>query len=69
MAGRTPQVICFNDCYTVAEFRKRMGIGDFAMRKLRADGLHVVEVGRKRFIRGSDWYDFLGEAANQNGGA
>ena len=62
--SRTPGVIDAAQAYTIAEFRRRMGIGDFAMRQLRRDGLRVVEIGRKRFILGRSWLKFLEEQSN-----
>jgi len=54
-----PQVISATECYTISEFRKRTGLGDFSFRKVRAAGLPIVEVGKKRFVRGKDWLVFL----------
>jgi hypothetical protein len=45
--------------YTLRELRARTGVGDFALRKLRAAGLPVRAIGRKQFILGADWIEFL----------
>lgn len=58
-AERVPQVICADEAYTVAEFRRRTGIGDYAFRELRQAGLRIVAIGKKRFIRGVDWLAHL----------
>lgn len=60
--SRTPGVIRGDEAYTVAEFRRRTGLGDFAWRQLRHE-LRVVEVGKKRFVRGTDWLEFLARKA------
>ena len=56
--SRTPGVIRADEAYSVAEFRRRTGLGDYAWRQIRRK-LRVVEVGRKRFILGGDWLAFL----------
>ena len=58
-----PGVISALEVYSVAEFRKRMGFGDFSFRKLRAAGLPIVEFGKKRIVRGKDWLEFLDKQA------
>ena len=56
--ARTPGVIRTDEVYTVSEFRRRTKLGDYAWRQLRRE-LRVVEVGRKQFIIGADWLDYL----------
>ncbi len=56
-----PGVIRADEVYTVSEFRKRSGLGDFAFRKVRQSGLRIVDVGKKRFILGTDWIKYLNE--------
>ncbi len=63
MADKTPGVISRFESYTVAEFRRRTGLGDYAFRQCRKQGLRVVEVGKRRFIRGVDWHQFLAARA------
>jgi hypothetical protein len=58
-AERVPQVIRADESYTVAEFRRRTGIGDYAFRELRQAGLRIISVGKKRFVRGCDWLAHL----------
>jgi hypothetical protein len=55
---RTPGVIRVDESYTVAEFRRRTGLGDYAWRQVRRE-LQVIEIGRKQFVRGADWLDLL----------
>ena len=57
-ATRTPGVIEASAAYTVAEFRRRTGLGDFAWRQLRSQ-LPIKCIGKKRFLLGADWLAFL----------
>ncbi len=52
-------VIRADEAYSVREFRLRCGLGDYAWRQLKANGFPVIEVGRKQFVRGSDFLDYL----------
>jgi len=62
--ARTPGVVSAGECYTVAEFRARTGLRDFAYRQVRKAGLRVIPVGRKRYVRADDWLDFLNKVAS-----
>jgi hypothetical protein len=55
---QSPGVIRADECYTVREFRRRAGLGDFAWREIRKK-LRVVTIGRKQFVLGADWLRFL----------
>lgn len=61
--ARQEQVIRKDESYTVGEFRKRAGLGDYAYRRARKEGLRVVEIGKKRYVRGIDWLEHLDRAA------
>ncbi len=61
---RAPGVIRADEAYTVAEFRRRTGLGDFAFRAARAAGLRVIAFNKKRYVRGQDWLAFLAEQAD-----
>lgn len=63
MTARTPGVIRAEESYTVAEFRRRTGLGDYAWRQVRRS-LRVVEVGKKRYILGADWLALLSRIAD-----
>jgi hypothetical protein len=54
-----PQTISIHESYSLREFRLRTGMGDFAFREARKDGLPVRKVGQKIFMLGSDWLEFL----------
>jgi hypothetical protein len=47
------------ESYSVAEFRRRLAIGQKLWRQLRDQGLIVREAGRRRFVLGKDWHEFL----------
>lgn len=61
MPSRTPEVISAHEAYTVREFRLRAGLGDHAYRELRQDGFPIVKIGRKIYVRGVDWLEWLGK--------
>lgn len=52
-------IISDSESYTVDEFRRRLNIGAKLWRKLQAQGLKVREAGRRRFVTGRDWHEFL----------
>ncbi len=60
MSTDTPSAGVINsaESYTVKEFRRRAGIGDYTWRRLRRE-LPVVTIGRRQYILGKDWIDFL----------
>ena len=61
--SRTPGVIRADEAYSVAEFRRRAGLGDYAWRQVRRQ-MRVVEVGKKRYVLGSDWLAYLSRIAD-----
>lgn len=60
---RPPQVIRADESYSVAEFKRRSGLGDYAFREVRRAGLRIISIGKKRFVLGADWLEFLHRAA------
>lgn len=60
----TPGVIDRNHAYSVREFRRRTGLGDYAYAQARKAGLRVIKVGKKPYVLGSDWLDFLSRCAS-----
>ena len=48
------------ETYPLADFKRRTGLGDWGMRQARKNGLRVAKVGKRRFVRGVDWFEFLG---------
>ena len=51
--------IVFAAVYPLPLFRRMTGLSAWAMRQCRRNGLRVVKVGRRHFIRGTDWDLFL----------
>lgn len=59
MPSNHHQVIREDESYTIVEFCKRIGIGDYALRRYRREGLRIIAIGKKRFVLGKDWLEFL----------
>lgn len=47
------------EAYGMAEFKKRTGWAEHAIRSAKKKGLRVVHVGGRSFVRGADFIDFL----------
>lgn len=47
-----------NALYTVPELRRRLDLGPSAVRKAKGEGLRVLRIGRRDYIRGSDLVQF-----------
>jgi hypothetical protein len=45
--------------YDLQTFKRTAGLSDWAMRQARRNGLRLRKVGRKVFVRGSDWDAYL----------
>lgn len=58
-ARKVPGVISASEAYELREFARRMRLGEFAMREARAKGLKVIAVGRRRYVLGRHWLEFL----------
>lgn len=57
---KPPQgVVSDLESYSIAEFMRRMSIGRKLWRKMVAEGFVVREVGKRRFVLGTDWHEFL----------
>lgn len=65
MAATLDTVIRDNESYLVPDFRRKARLGLYAFRKAREAGLVVVEFGRKRYVRGCDWLEFLEKQAER----
>lgn len=56
--------------YPLPLFKTMAGLGDWAMREARRRGLVVKKVGRRHFVKGSDWITYtekVGEVVGGNG--
>ncbi len=51
--------ISVGSVYTLPEFKRRTGLDDKAVRKAQRNGLRTVQVGRCKFVLGSDFCRFL----------
>lgn len=58
-ARKAPGVINSAEAYELREFARRCRLGEFALREARSKGLRVICVGRRRYVLGRDWLDFL----------
>jgi hypothetical protein len=64
-AWSPPGEIAADCAYTLREFSRRTGLGRWAIRRLRRDGLIVRRVSGRAFVVGSDWIAFLGRMASE----
>ncbi len=55
------EAIDVSKIYPLKQFQRLAGAGDWMMRQMRRNGLKVRRVGGKAFVRGQDWFEFLGE--------
>lgn len=53
-----------NEAYSMPEFCRRTGLREWTIREARRDGLRVVKVGKKPFVMGSDWLEYLRQIAS-----
>jgi hypothetical protein len=60
-AAASPGMIEPHVLYTVAEVRRRLGVGDWAWRKWRRDGLVVLRLSGRAFVLGSTLINFIEE--------
>jgi hypothetical protein len=58
-----PGVILDNGAYAIAEFKKRTGLENKALRSARSRGLVIRQCGSRRFILGRDFLEFLSKEA------
>lgn len=54
-----PGVIEAAAAYTLPEFQSITQLGDAAMRQARRKGLAVTKVGRRSFVYGQDFIDYM----------
>lgn len=55
--------IAGDSVFTLKEFSRRSGLGEWGMRQARRSGLRVLYVHGRGFVRGSDWLEYLSKAA------
>lgn len=50
-----------DELYTLPELKRRLSLGDYAMRQARRAGLKVRTIGRRRYVMGADVLQWLSE--------
>ena len=60
-------VIRRDEAYSLGEFKRRTVKTDSALRTLKTEGLHIDRIGKRAFVRGSEFLDFLERRAGGNG--
>lgn len=67
----TPDTAILADAvYALADFRRRTGLGAWALRQARRNGLRVRKCGGRSFVIGADWLEYLrAQAPSQDGAA
>lgn len=58
-----PGVIVPAEIYTSDELKRRLGWGPRSLNRAKKDGLKVRRYGNVRFVRGSDFIDWIAKAA------
>jgi hypothetical protein len=51
--------------YPLPEFQRLTGLGEAAMREARRKGLVITAIGRRRYVRGADFYEHVGRLAGR----
>lgn len=62
----TENVLCEGETYTLAEFKRRAGLTDSAMRALRREGLHVDRIGKRAYVRAESFFELLRRRAESH---
>jgi hypothetical protein len=52
--------------YPLPEFQRLTGLGEAAMREARRKGLVITAIGRRRYVRGADFYEHVGRLADRS---
>ena len=55
--------------YPLPEFQRLTGLGEAALRQARRRGLVITTIGRRRYVRGADFYQHVGRLAGRPGDA
>jgi hypothetical protein len=58
--------ISVHEVYPLKVFKQRSGLDSWALRKAKRAGLRVFAVGRRRYVRGSDFAEFLGQLPEES---
>ena len=52
--------------YTLKEFKRRLGIGDAAIRQMKREGLPLRKIGKAKYVIGEDWFEFVDRHTDDN---
>jgi hypothetical protein len=58
-----PGLASTSDIYTLEEVKRRLKLGDWALRQARRAGLKTHRIGRRTYIKGADLLAFLDRQA------
>ncbi len=58
-ATEIPGQIGASDLYTIAEFKRRLGLSSMAMWRARRRGLKVYKISRQQYVLGKDYIAFV----------
>lgn len=53
------ETINAHEVYSLDEFKVRTRLGRHAFRQARNDGLKVIRIGGKTYVRGQSWLDYV----------
>jgi uncharacterized protein YjhX (UPF0386 family) len=56
---QVPEIISATECYTLREFLQRAGLSVSAWRQVKRKGMAVHVQGKRLYVLGSDFLDFL----------
>ncbi len=60
------RVIHLNGIYPLEDFKKISGLGDFALRTARQNGLNVLRANGKAYVYGGDFLAYLKVIGGEN---
>lgn len=61
--GTPVGVIRADEAYTLEEFKRRVGFQNAALRRARRAGLRLLREGKRKYVLGRDWIDYLLKSA------
>jgi hypothetical protein len=51
--------VSFDETYDLGTFKRLSGLSDWALRMARRKGLKIRKVGKRKYVVGRDWAEFL----------
>ena len=52
-------VVSVHEIYTLGELKSRLGLGDWALRKAKREGLKTARIGSRVFVTGESVLEYL----------